>query len=402
MFRRSIFSLAILIIICLGAACERSAPPGPNVWAMVNGHPILRRQVERYYRSQMNQPQQPSPEEASLLKLNILNELIDNELLLEQAQKLGIQATDSEVEKQFSQMKAPYTEAEFQHQLDQRGITADQLKSELRENISIQKLINREIVSRITVSESEIAAAYQQDHQAYDVTEPEYHVAEIVVTPYKDAEVRNRKNSDATTPAQALQKIHMLLDRLRAGANFSQLAMDYSEDPVTAATGGDLGFIPESALNQGNPVLKHVVMTLQPGQISGIIRTKRSYRIIKLIARLSPGERKLSDPQVRESIRQALRQRKEEVLRAAYLASLRTQAHITDYLAQDLLASDGVLPAETQSTASHSTKPGATQPSSPTTAAPVTPATGTASGGVPNPFKSPAKASPSTSPQAGH
>ena len=397
MLRRIVFSLAILTVTFLGAACERSAPPGPNVWAMVNGHPILRQQVDRYYRSQMDQPQQPSPEEAALLKLNILNELIDNQLLQQQAQKLGILATESEVEQRFAQMKAPYTEAEFQQQLRQRGITENQLKNELRESISIQKLINREIVSRITVNEQEIAAAYSRDRQAYDITEPEYHVAQIVVTPYKDREVRNRMNSDATTPAQALQKIHMLLDRLRAGASFSQLAMDYSEDPVTAATGGDLGFIPESALNQGNPVLKHVVMTLQPGQISGIIRTKRSYRIIKLIARLSPGERKLSDPQVQESIRRALRERKEEVLRAAYLASLRTQAHITNYLAQDLLASGGVLPAGPQSSSSRLAGPGATPTSSPATSHPA--ANSAASSG-PNPSQSPAKTAPQTGPQA--
>ncbi|HVB32890.1 MAG TPA: SurA N-terminal domain-containing protein [Patescibacteria group bacterium] len=383
MFRRIVVLAAVLAVVCLGAGCGLSPPPGPNVWAMVNGHPILRQEVDRFYRSQMDQPQQPSPEEEALLKLNILDELINNELLWEQARKLGVEATDSEVEQKFAELKLPFSEQEFQRQLDQRGLTVDQLRSELRESISIQKLINREIVSKITVSEKEIAAAYQRDRNAYNIAEPEYHVAEIVVTPRRDKQVRNRKNDDATTPQQARRKIRMLLDRLRAGAGFSKLAMDYSEDPMTASTGGDLGFIPESALNQGNPLLKRAVLALRPGQISGIIQLKDSFRIIKLIARLSPGERKLSDPQVQQSIRSALRDRKEQVLRAAYLASLRSQAHVTNYLARDLLRSGGKLPAETQAAPpAHAAPPAARSPS---------PAPGPSSG-IANPPSNPSAA----------
>ncbi len=346
MFKRIVVSVVLVAVACVFAACERRSQPGPDVWAMVNGRPILRQQVERYYRSQFTQPGHPSPEEAKLLKLNILDELINNQLLLQQAQKLGLEASEGEVEKKFAELKAPYSDQEFQHQLEQRGITVDELKNDLRERISIQKLINREITSKITVSEKEIAAAYHRNRAAYNVAEPEYHVAQIVVTPHADPRVRNRKDSDATTLAQARQKIRMLLQRLRSGASFSQMAMDYSEDPMTASTGGDLGFIAESALNQGNPALKRAVLALKPGQISGIIHVKGSYRIIKLISRISPGERKLSDPEVQQSIREALRDRKEQLLRAAYLAELRNQAHVTNYLARQILSSAGNLPAE--------------------------------------------------------
>jgi peptidyl-prolyl cis-trans isomerase SurA len=342
--KRILVPVTMVAVVCLGAGCQRSTPPGPEVWAMVNGHPILRRQVERYYRSQYNKPNHPSPEEAQFLELNILDELINNQLLLEQAQKLGLEATDSEVEQKFAEIKAPYSDQEFEHELAERGITVDELQNNLRERISIQKLINREITSKITISEKEITAAYNRNRAEYDVAEPEYHIAQIVVTPRRDAEVRNRKNNDATTPAQARKKIHMLLARLRAGASFSQLAMDYSEDPMTASTGGDLGFISASALNQGNPALKRAVMALKPGETSGIIRLKGSYRIVKLIARLSPGQRKLSDPQVQQSIREALRDRKEQLLRTAYLATLRDQAHITNFLARQILATGANLP----------------------------------------------------------
>lgn len=344
--KRILVSVALLAVTAAGVACQRSGAPGPDVWATVNGHPILRQDVERYYRSQFSQQQPPSPPEAEILKLNILDELIDNELLLEQARKLGLEATESEVEQKFSQLKEPYSDEEFQHQLVQRGITVDDLKNDLRERITIQRLIDREINSKINVSEQEIAAAYERNRAAYNVAEPEYHVAQIVVTTRPDPEVRNRKNDDAATPRQALAKIQMLLGKLHAGADFTQLAMDYSEDPATATTGGDLGFISESSLDQGNPALKQAVLALQPGQISGILHVKDTYRIIKLISRISPGERQLSDPQVQESIREALRDRKERLLRAAYLAQLRDQAHVINYLAQRILTTDGNLPSQ--------------------------------------------------------
>ena len=339
----------------MSVACQRKAAPGPNVWAMVNGHPILEQQVERYYRSQYNRPQHPSPEEAAYIKLDILDDLINNELLLEQAQKLGLQATDSEVEQRFAELKAPYSDAQFEKELAQRGLTVDELKNDLRQRVSIDNLIRREITSKIQVSEKEIEAAYNRNRADYDVAEPEYHVAQIVVTPYRDAEVRNQKNSDATTPAQAIRKIHMLLAKLRGGADFATLARDYSEDPVTASTGGDLGFISASSLNQGNPALKQAVLALKPGQISGILHVKNSYRIIKLIAVIKPGQRPLSDPSVQQEIRQTLRQRKEQLLHAAYLTTLRDQAHITNYLAQRILAADGPLPAEQSASAPGST-----------------------------------------------
>jgi len=74
--------------------------------------------------------------------------------------------------------------------------------------------------------------------------------------PRKEQQIRNRKNDDAANEAEAQRKVKMLMDRLNSGADFSQLAMDYSEDMNTAGTGGDLGFVPESALNQSDPALK--------------------------------------------------------------------------------------------------------------------------------------------------
>ncbi len=343
--KHSLGVLALLTAVVCAGGCKKQAPPGPDVWATVNGKEIKKEEVNKYYRSRANpEAQEPSQDEALSLKLNILDELINNEILLERARKQGLEASDGEVEDKFTEFKSPYTEDEFQRQMKERGVTVDDLKRDLRRQLSIQKLINREVVAKISITDQDVNDFYNQNRAQFNVAEPQYRILQIVVTPRKDPQVRNRKNDDAATDAEARRKSAALVDRLKNGADFAQLAMDYSEDPTTAATGGDLGYIPESALNQSDPALKKAVLVLHPGEVSGVITLRDSYRILKLIARESPGQRQLSDPQVQQSIRDTLRNRKEQLLRAAYLATARDDAKVTNYLARQVVESAGKLP----------------------------------------------------------
>ena len=115
------------------------AAEGADVWAVVNGQEIKRDDVDKYYRTRVNpEGQEPSQEEALSLKLNVLDELINNEILIERAKKLSMEASDGEVEDKFTELKSPYTEDEFQRQLKERGVTVDDLKSDLRRQLSIQ------------------------------------------------------------------------------------------------------------------------------------------------------------------------------------------------------------------------------------------------------------------------
>ena len=351
----AILPLAALSVLAAAlftlAGCKNTAAPAADVWAVVNGKEIKRDEVEKYYRTRISpEGQEPSQEEALSLKLNVIDELINNEILLERAKKLNLEASDGEVEDKFTEFKSPYTEDEFQRQLKERGVTVDDLKNTVRRELSIQKLINREVVSKVTISDQDIADFYNANRPQFNVAEPQYRIAQIVVTPRKEPQIRNRKNDDATNEAEAQRKVKMLVDRLNSGADFSQLAMDYSEDMNSAATGGDLGYVPESSLNQSDPALKKLVLGLKAGQVSPPIILKDSIRILKLVTREAPGLRGLSDPQVQQSIRDTLRNRKEQLLRAAYLAVARDEARINNYLAQQVLESNGKLPGAAKST----------------------------------------------------
>ena len=350
-YRRAAVLLPLAALILFGGAgCKQQTQPSPDVWATVNGKEINRDGVEKYYRTRVNsEGQEPSQEEALSLKLNVLDELINNEILLDRANKLNLEATDGEVEDKFTELKSPFTEDEFQRQLKERGVSVTDLKSDLRRQLSIQKLLNREVVAKISITDQDVTEFYNGNKAQFNVAEPQYRIAQIVVTPRKEPQIRNRKNDDATNEAEAQRKIKMLMDRLNSGADFAQLAMDYSEDMNSAATGGDLGYVPESALNQSDPLLKKTVMGMKAGQVSQPLSLKEGYRILKLVTRESPGQRNIADPQVQQTIRDTLRNRKEQLLRSAYLAIARDEARVRNYLAEQVIEAAGKLPEAAKS-----------------------------------------------------
>ena len=334
-------SLAIVL-----GACNRQGAPGPDVWASVDNQQISREDVEKVYRTRTNaEGAAPSQEEALSLKLSILDELINSDILMDRATKMNLVASDAEVEDKFTEQKSGYTEEEFQKKLKDSGLTVDDLKSDIRTQLSIDKLLNREVVAKISITDQDISDFYNANRAQFNLPETQYHVARIVVTPHPDPNVHNRKNDKASNEAEAGRKVVMLEKQLEAGTDFSELAMDYSED-TSASTGGDIGFIGESSLNQSDPALKKAVLGMKAGETSNPIQTRDgAYSILKLIAKEPAGDRQLSDPQVKQAIRDALHSRKEQLLRSAYLIEARDEAHVTNYLAEQILESAGKLPA---------------------------------------------------------
>jgi peptidyl-prolyl cis-trans isomerase SurA len=354
--KRSVAWLPLAAMVFTAAVgCNKETRHAPDVWAVVNGKEIKREEVDKYYRTRVNpEGQEPSLEESLSQKLNVLDELINNEILLEKAKKLNLEASDGEVEDKFTELKSPYTEDEFQRRLKDQAMTVEDLKLELRRQLSIQKLLNREVVAKITITDQDVSDFYNANKAQFNVAEPQYHIAQIVVTPRKEQQIRNRKNDDATSEAEAQRKVKMLTDRLNSGADFAQLAMDYSEDLNTAGTGGDLGYVPESALNQSDPALKKAVVALKAGQVSQPIQVQPKdgprILILKLITRESPGLRAISEPQVQQTIRDTLRNRKEQLLRLAYLAIARDGARVTNFLAEQVIEAAGKLPDAAKTT----------------------------------------------------
>ena len=327
------------------SGCNRT--PGADVMASVNGHPIMRSELEKYYENQLGEAQQqPSAEQADSLRLNILRQMIEDEIMQQRAAKLNLVATDEEVNAKVAELKTPYTQEEFDARLKQKNITLDDLKHDLRRSLTSEKLLNKEINSKINISDADINAYYAQHKAEFNLIETQYHLAQILVTSIPAQQAENLSGSKATNDADARKKIEALHNRLDSGEDFGALAMNFSENPQTASNGGDVGFVSESQLHADQNVY-NAVTKLKPGQITEILpvtdpsnKKQVGYAIYKLLERAPAGQRDLSDPRVQQTIRTQLRDGRSQLLKSTYFEMLRDQARVNNYFAEQVFKSD--------------------------------------------------------------
>jgi peptidyl-prolyl cis-trans isomerase SurA len=342
-------SKQVLVWVTLAAVLAlagcRSKETGADIMAKVNGKKITREDVEKYYKNQTTgSNQQLTGEQATILRLNILKGLIEDEIMLQRAQKLGLLATDEEVDSKLAEIKAPYTQEEFDKRLKERAISLDDFKRELRRSLTVDKVLNKEIKSKISISDADVSKYYNEHKTEFNLIEPQYHLAQITVfnQPTPEASGANK----ATNDAEARKKMQTILNRLESGEDFGSVAMRYSEDPNTSGNGGDVGFIPESSINR-DPLAKETVGKLKSGQVSQVVPVYDAshkvigYRVIKLVAKEPAGQRDLSDPRVQQAIREQLRGRREQLLKAAYYEVVRDEAKVDNYYADEIVKSAG-------------------------------------------------------------
>ncbi len=330
--------LAVAILFMAG--CKKSPPT--NVAATVNNRVITYEELDRAYRAQLSSPaERAGDDQVAIQRLEVLRSLIDNEIMLQRAEKLGLMAVDADVEAKFNELKAPYTQEEFQKQLQARSMKVEELRAQLRRDLSIQKLFNKEITSKISITDKDVSDFYTANKDGFNLAEPQVHIAQILVTSAPDPNVRNLKNDKAQNDPQARKKIEMLQARINQGDDFAMLAQNFSEDPNSAQNGGDLGFIPQSSLEKANPELRKMVMSLPPGRVSPIIRTQEGYRLLRVISKEPAGQRALTDPRVQQTIRETLLNRKDQLLKAAYYEVARNEAAVINYFAQSIMAGAG-------------------------------------------------------------
>ena len=330
------FAITVATLAAVTGGCNKTAPT--NVAAQVNNRAITYSDIDKQLELQFAGAQdRPTGDELNIRKLELLRTLIDSEIMLQRAEKLGLMATDADVEAKLNDMKAPYSVEQFQKQLEMRKMTVDDLKAQIKRTESVNKLLNKEIKSRIAISDQEISDFYNTNKSSFNLPEPQIRLAQIVVTAGQDPQTRNLKNDNAVNEEAAMKKIQTLEARIRQGEDFNMLAQNFSEDPNSAPNGGDLGFFPESALDKADPNLRKLVTSLSPGQTSNVIRTPDGYRIIKLIVREPAGQRQLSDPAVQQSIRERLMNQKEQLLQAAYYETARNEAKVTNHFASSIV-----------------------------------------------------------------
>jgi peptidyl-prolyl cis-trans isomerase SurA len=326
--------LLLLSFLVGAAACHR--PPSADVVATVNGKQILRADLDSAYKaSQTDNQQKLDPVAADIRRLQILHGMIDDEILQQRAARLNLTASDEDVNAKLTEIKAPYTEDQFEALLKQQGLTLDELRQNIRRQLTRDKLLNKEIESKINITDAEVRDYYSAHKSDFNLVEPRYHLARIVVA---------AAPAQGPTAADPRKKIEMAHNRLESGDEFGAVAGSFSEDPNTAPNGGDMGFLTESQL-KSDPAVYDAISKLKPDQFTDVIPVNDNspghkvaeYNIFKLISRDPAGQRDLNDPRVQQTIHQYLHDGQKQVLQNAYLEMLQDEAKVRNYFAEQIL-----------------------------------------------------------------
>jgi peptidyl-prolyl cis-trans isomerase SurA len=329
---------AVLLAVGLVASCGGSPPPGSDVVARVNGQDIMAAALEEQYAmSVRGVGTPPHAEEADDIKLQILNEMITNEILLQLAEDYGLIAADAEVDVRFDEVRSQYSDTGFEDLIDGRGITEAEFRDELRTSVTIEKLLNMEVTSRISVSDDDIREFYDRNAESFNLPESLY-LAHILITPTPEVGLNNLEDDDAESEEEAREKAGRLLDEIHAGADFGAIARRFSEDPSTVPMNGELGYQPLDAIAQLDPTLAEAVAGMDVGETyPRVIPTRFGLHILKLIDREPGGQKDLSDPRVENEIRQIIFNRRNQLLRGAYYEQVRNDAEVENYFAGRIL-----------------------------------------------------------------
>ena len=339
--RRLITLLSLLALTLTAGGC-RSQPQNvpPDTWATVDGRSITRDDVEKTFRRTQDAASTLSQEEAMTVKLSLLNEMILQDILLAKARALKIEVSQSELDTAYNERKKNVTDEQFQQELKKRNLTADDMREGLRRELMAKKLMDQEVGSKVTVTDQELTDFFNANRAQFTVAEESYRIAQIIVTPDRAAQATNRTGNDAATAQEAAFKVRMILERLKSGARFGEVAMDYSEDPESAQRGGDMGLVPISALKQSPEPLRKAVIGQKPGTVN-LVTAGGIHTIVAVVAHEPAGERGLSTPGVKDGIAQTLKNRKEQLLRTAYLSAARGDADVVNHAARRVVESQG-------------------------------------------------------------
>jgi peptidyl-prolyl cis-trans isomerase SurA len=219
--RRLVVAPFALAAFCSAAACGGGSGSKPaasaaseNTWATVDGREITRDFVEKAFRRSEGSTQPMSDEEAIGAKMTLLNDLILQDILMAKAGALKVEVPAADLDAAFNQAKGNMPEEQFNQELTKRNVTAADMKEGLRREMLTQKLLEKEVQSKVTITDQEVSAFFEANKAQFNFPEEAYRIAQIVVTPVREQQQTNRSGNDAATPEQALSKANQLMAQL--------------------------------------------------------------------------------------------------------------------------------------------------------------------------------------------
>ena len=311
------------------AAAQDSAQPEaakpvpaqlPEVIARVNGEAITKSEFERAVKAAESRAGSAvPPDQRDRIYRDILDQMIGYKLLVQESKSRNVAVPDAEVEARIIGLKQQFpTEDAFNQALAQQQVTVEQIKSDARQEMAISKLLEDEVAAKVAVKPEDVQAFYQQNPNNFQESE-RVRASHILIDAPKAA--------DAATKAQARAKAEAILKDVKAGKDFATLAKQNSQDPGSAANGGDLGFF-----QQGQMVgpFNDTAFSLKPGTVSDIVETDFGYHIIKVVEK-QPG-RTVPLEEARPKIQQFLESQNREKQTGAFVTGLRTKGKVEVFI----------------------------------------------------------------------
>ncbi|MHB8214717.1 MAG: peptidylprolyl isomerase [Candidatus Sulfotelmatobacter sp.] len=328
-----------------------------EIIARVNSQIITRSEFLRSKDQLKDDVKQQAPADADKVyadrEKDVLRDLIDQQLLIEKGKDLGITG-DTDLIKRLDQMRKDMkldTMEELEKAATAQGISYEDFKQNMRNQLITQKVIGEEVGSHLSIPKEEEAKFYEE-HKS-EMEQPEsIKLSEILVAPHKAAAEKPAEKpalvgaADASTApgdapktqeispeaakqaeeaaslAAAEAKANDLLKQIRAGASFEDIAKKNSDGP-SAAQGGDLGAFKRGTLAKE---LEDKTFAMKSGEVTDVIRTKQGYVILKVTSHQMAGIPPLKEVEPR--IQDALYYQKLQPALRAYLTKLREEAYI--------------------------------------------------------------------------
>ncbi|MFM9888001.1 MAG: peptidylprolyl isomerase [Burkholderiales bacterium] len=259
-----------------GQAERARIVPIDRIIAIVNNEVITRSELDDRIRLVLQQlrQQKVEPPPAEVLERQVLERMIGDRAQVQFAKESGLRVDDQQLDKAVERIAESnrLSLAEFRRTLDRDGVPFEKLREDVRIEMTVQRLREREVDSRIQVSESEI-----DNHLADETTSTspmtEFNLSHVLVR------VPEGASGDQLERLQS--RARSALDELRGGAEFAKVAVAFSDAPDGLA-GGSMGWRLRDRLPE---LFADVVDRMKPGDISDILRSPAGFHIVKLVER---------------------------------------------------------------------------------------------------------------------
>jgi peptidyl-prolyl cis-trans isomerase SurA len=248
-----------------------------HIVAVVNENVVTRHELDEMLRNALKQLQKQGiqPPEPAVLEKQLLERIILNRVQLQLAKETGLTVSDTELDQTLRRIaqENKMSLQEFYNALEQDGISFNKFRDEIRDEIILVRLKEREVNNRINVTEGEVDNFLQAQENSSDGGNDEYRIAHILV--------QLPEHPDALKIQAMRKRVETALDQLKSGVEFASVAAEFS-DSADAMQGGVLDWRPASQLTKK---FAEILGPMKPGELTDIIQSPNGFHILKLLDR---------------------------------------------------------------------------------------------------------------------